>query len=426
MNFSLYPDRSKGNSNPLSYRQLQLETVDLEPEDFRRATLLSDPLNNEAQQWQAYVNTLALFALEKWLGDRNLTLNYQTDSLLQTRVLTSRAISPLKAGDFKLCLLSNESLEDRGIEIPEKMINSPDFAAHFYIFIRVFIEECQAIILGFLRYDKLIKISEKVLESASKINYYKLSLDEFNSEPSHLICNLKYLSPAAIALPEKAPTDSAFERLTHWLERTFAAGDWQPVEELLGNRRPVIQMCLRSDEATEKSLANAVQKFLKQFPIRTNKGDKNRDKFSESPLSNTEISHALARILQTTEDEEIRWQAAELLWEIDPNHPALGVRRAIDLGMQLAGVSVALMVAILPKPNRRIAILLRVYPLGEQCFLPANLKLIGLDEMGQSLFEIRSRERDDYIQFKFTADPGDRFGLEIVLNNATITKHFVV
>ncbi len=198
------------------------------------------------------------------------------------------------------------------------------------------------------------------------------------------------------------------------------------MEELLGNRKPIMTMAFTLDKTTEKLSPKVVKKFLQQFQITEKNRDKTQADLSQPELSDTEVNKALVQILQTTEDEETRWQIAELLWEIDPSHPAAGVRRAIDLGMQLAGVPVALMIAILPKPNQRFAVLSRVYPLQEQRFLPANLKLIGLDEMGQSLFEIRARERDDYIQFKFTADPGDRFSLQVSLNSATVTKDFII
>lgn len=399
------------------YRQLQLETIDLEPDDFEQATLLSHHFSNEAQQWQAHLKILALFALKKWLSDRHLILRDKIDSLLPTQILSSAAIGPLQVGEFKLCLLTNESLVGEGIEIPEKMIKSPNFTAHFYILIQVLVEEEQAIFMGFLRYDKLINQSLK----RTKLGNYELSLAEFNSDSSHLILNLKYLSPAAIKLPE----NTFAEKLTSWLECIFTES-WQPVEELIGNRRPIVQMASILDKKTEKLSPKVVQEFIKQFQISQKDKDKIQVNLSQSELSPTEINNALVQILQTTEDEETRWQAAELLWEIDPSHPATGVRRGIDLGMQLAGASVALIVAILPKQNQRFAILSRVYPLQDQSFLPANLKLIGLDEMGQSLFEIRARQRDDYIQFKFTADPGDRFSLQVSLNSAIVTKHFII
>ena len=404
------------------YRQLQLETIDLEPEDFQQATLLSHKFNTEAQKWQAYLKILALFALKKWLSDRHLTLDNRIESLPPNQIISSEPMSNLQVGGFKVCLLTNENILNEGIEIPGKMINSPDFAAHLYIFIQVLVESEEAILIGFIRHDRLINQSLQTNERGN----YQLSLPELNSDSSHLILNLKYLSPAAIKIPENALTESkSWEKLTSWLEGILREG-WQPVEELLGNRKPIMQMAFSLDKTTEKLSPKVVKKFLKQFQMTQKQRGKIQTDLSQPELSDTEVNKALVNILQTTEDEETRWQVAELLWEIDPSHPAAGVRRAIDLGMQLAGVPVALMIAILPKPNQRFAVLSRVYPLQDQSFLPANLKLIGLDEMGESLFEIRARQRDDYIQFKFTADVGDRFSLQVSLNSATVTKDFII
>ncbi|MDJ0518079.1 MAG: DUF1822 family protein [Trichodesmium sp. MO_231.B1] len=409
-------------TNRQYYRQLQLETIDLEPEDFQQATLLSHKFNNESQKWQAYLKILALFALKRWLSDRHLTLDNRIESLPPNQIISSEPMSNLQVGGFKVCLLTNENIVNERIEIPEKMINSPDFAAHLYVLIQVLVESEEAILIGFIRHDKLINQSLQTNERGN----YQLSLPELNSDSSHLILNLKYLSPAAIKIPENALAESKYwERLTSWLEGILREG-WQPVEEILGNRKPIIQMAFSLEKTTEKLSPKAVKKILKQFQMTQKPRGKIETDLSQTELSDTEVNKALVNILQTTEDEETRWQVAELLWEIDPSHPAAGVRRAIDIGMQLAGVPVALMIAILPKPNQRFAVLSRVYPLQDQSFLPANLKLIGLDEMGESLFEIRARQRDDYIQFKFTADPGDRFSLQIVLNSAIVTKDFII
>ncbi|NES06121.1 MAG: DUF1822 family protein [Okeania sp. SIO2F4] len=409
-------------TNRQYYRQLQLETIDLEPEDFQQATLLSHKFNNESQKWQAYLKILALFALKRWLSDRHLTLDNRIESLPPNQIISSEPMSNLQVGGFKVCLLTNESIVNEGIEIPKEMIYSPDFAAHLYIVIQVLVESEEAILIGLIRYDQLINQSLQKNERGN----HQLSLSELNNDSSHLILNLKYLSPAAIKLPENALAESkSWERLTSWLEGILTEG-WQSVEKIRGNRKPIMQMAFSLDKITEKLSPKVVKNFLKQFQMTQKIRDETQTDLSKPELSDTEVNQALVNILQTTEDEETRWQIAELLWEIDPSHPAAGVRRAIDLGMQLAGVPVALMIAILPKPNQRFAVLSRVYPLQDQRFLPANLKLIGLDEMGESLFEIRARERDDYIQFKFTADPGDRFSLQVSLNSATVTKDFII
>ena len=135
---------------------------------------------------------------------------------------------------------------------------------------------------------------------------------------------------------------------------------------------------------------------------------------------------ALIHLLKNTCNEEIRWKAAELLWEINPQNPAGGIRKAIDLGMYFGKNAVALMVAILPKPDESLAILIRVYPGGSKTHLPPGLQLSGLDTDKNSFFTVQSRNKDNYIQFKFTAEYGDRFNIQVALGDANITERFVV
>ena len=184
---------------------------------------------------------------------------------------------------------------------------------------------------------------------------------------------------------------SQLVNLQKWLEGIFEAG-WRTIDEEFVTK--------------EVSLAPAFRSRTLRF----------RGKSKQE----------LIQILQTTQDEETRWQAAESLWELDPNHPISGVKRAADLGMQLSDHAVALMVAVLPKPDRSMAILLRVYPVESQLRLPPGLQLIGLYEAGNSFFEVQAREKDNYIQFKFTADPGDRFSVKVALDDASITESFVI
>lgn len=85
------------------------------------------------------------------------------------------------------------------------------------------------------------------------------------------------------------------------------------------------------------------------------------------------------------------------------------------------------MVGILPKSDGKMLILLRVYPQGQLSHLPLGLNLIVVDETGNPLFEeVKSRQQDHYMQFKFTADGGDRFSARVVLDDASFTESFIV
>lgn len=104
------------------------------------------------------------------------------------------------------------------------------------------------------------------------------------------------------------------------------------------------------------------------------------------------------------------------------------VRRAklIDLGMQLAGHSIALVVELRPESEQKFDILLQVHPAGSQIFLPQLLQLIVLDETGTIFLEAKARRADNYIQLQFKGTPGERFSVKVALGEISFTESFVI
>lgn len=104
------------------------------------------------------------------------------------------------------------------------------------------------------------------------------------------------------------------------------------------------------------------------------------------------------------------------------------VRRAklIDLGMQLVGHSIALVVELKPESLGKTGILLQVHPAGSQIFLPPLVQLIVLDETGAIFLEAKSRRADNYIQLQFSATAGERFSVKVALGEVSITENFAI
>jgi hypothetical protein len=143
----------------------------------------------------------------------------------------------------------------------------------------------------------------------------------------------------------------------------------------------------------------------------------------------------LLLLMENSTQEHIRWQAAEYLWQIDPYHPQLPVRRMRDLGMNFGGHQIALMIGQMATPDDRTAILLRLCPLGEAADLPGGLKLTLLDRDSQPCPDLankpfqaisRSYPRDRYIQLYFVAERGDLFGASITLKVHQTIEQFIV
>jgi Protein of unknown function (DUF1822) len=147
---------------------------------------------------------------------------------------------------------------------------------------------------------------------------------------------------------------------------------------------------------------------------------------SSGTTSATDLEALLAQLRSVPpEDEERRWKLVERLWSLKPDHPAAGVRRGVDLGLYLDGAAIALVVSVLPKPDGDLAILLRVYPT-QQPHLPTGLQLTGRYESGQAFLEATAREQDNYIQLKFSASSGERFGVQVRHGGGEYMEHFMV
>lgn len=119
---------------------------------------------------------------------------------------------------------------------------------------------------------------------------------------------------------------------------------------------------------------------------------------------------------------------ADVFEETDNDSQNVNARRAklIDLGMQLDGQPVALIVEIIPEPEENISVLLQVQPTGNQTYLPPLLQLIVLDESGETFLEAQARTADNYIQLQFSGNSGERFSVKVALADATVTEDFII
>jgi Protein of unknown function (DUF1822) len=214
--------------------------------------------------------------------------------------------------------------------------------------------------------------------------------------------------------------------LSQWFENIVETG-WQTVEEILdqlATQEPRLVSTDRFGE-TQVGSATAIDDLIE------------RSQTSQDEFTRLEAAQILARLdpgnqqaiatflelLHNAQNNEIRRQAAVDLGKINPEHPEAGIRRAklVDLGLYRVIIAVTLM-PLATKVN----VHLRVYPTGNQPFVPPLLQLMVLDESGRIFLETRSQEGDDYIQLELTGDKGDRFSVKAALGETSITDHFII
>jgi len=96
----------------------------------------------------------------------------------------------------------------------------------------------------------------------------------------------------------------------------------------------------------------------------------------------------------------------------------------IDLGMELAGTTVALIVALPPQSDPEVDVRLQVHPTGSSVYLPEGLKLMLQDESGETIMIAESRDSDNFIQLQFGAELGECFGINVAFGEASVTEKF--
>jgi hypothetical protein len=127
-------------------------------------------------------------------------------------------------------------------------------------------------------------------------------------------------------------------------------------------------------------------------------------------------------------DLAFSFRSADSTLLIDDEQADISVRRAklIDLGMQIAGYPVALIVEVIAALNNKSDIILQVHPTGNQIYLPPLLQLTVLDESGLVFLEAQARSADNYIQLQFSGLPGEQFSVRVALGDASIMEDFIV
>ncbi|MBW4620487.1 MAG: DUF1822 family protein [Cyanosarcina radialis HA8281-LM2] len=440
--------------------------------DRERAKSATQNYSNETGRNNAFIDRLCLNALTAWMQD-NLELEdspsvFPDEASLASiwEVVNGTAID---LGSKRIVLIPSDAIDTEELAVPQEWVDIPNWAADYYLPVRVDLDNRYLHIWGFVSRQTLKAKSnyEPIYRSYHLDRYYLIedldvlwtSLDLCdekgnveklptlsNIEAKDLIEKLSKPSPYSPRLDAKfeqwgallndrrwlqelyerrlslaIPTFSnRLVQLSSWLDGAIQTG-WQNIEELLSIKPLTPEFRGKTVKGIQLETSEQIQKAIAQLY---------NSQTEVAFPANLKSEEALVHLLQNTNNETIRWQAAEYLWALDPHHPGIPARRVRNLGVQLKGNSVALMVGVMRKPNRQVAVLLRAYPMGDRNYVPPGLQLTGLDDNGTPIPRLEAVARkeplDECIQLYFSADVGDRFGVRVALENATIAEHFMV
>jgi Protein of unknown function (DUF1822) len=92
---------------------------------------------------------------------------------------------------------------------------------------------------------------------------------------------------------------------------------------------------------------------------------------------------------------------------------------------QLNRHQVALLVELMPNDSSQVDIWVKLCPMNHYPYLPEDLEIRVLDEQGMAVMQAQSRQTD-MLQLKFQGAMGERFSIEIALNDINLVETFVI
>ncbi len=269
-----------------------------------------------------------------------------------------------------------------------------------------------------------VRSLELEIASQSNLEFHQREHIWFYSLNPSAIVNIADLMEQTIAV-EREFIDLARIRtsLSTWFQQIIEP-EWQERNHV-DRRTPI---ATRSDDADDDLTLTIEQIKSIDDEVRRRQLIK---KLAYIATSHHQAIETLIQSIVTTQDEETLWVAVDSLRQIDLEHPHAGIRRSksIDLGTNLNFV-----VNIVPRFDRRtnnqsrarFGILLQVYPDRDNTYLPANLKLIVRDEIGDDLTEVVARSIDRCIQLKLSGTQTEIFSVCLELDGIESISDFII
>ena len=409
---------------------LQIETAEQE-----KAWQLSQHHSNKIAIYNAYLNRVCLNSLLTWFAESLQESTFfpevfhSKENLLSILEVVNGTV--IKVGATRIVLIPTETINIEELCVPQEWVDINTWAADYYISVQVILDgddDTWIRVCGFATHLQLKNIG-KYNESDRT---YSLPIEQLTENFTLLFATLG-LSRLAEVPPEVTLSAAEAQNLLQTLSdasvyfpRLHSDVSFAQWAGLISNEQWRKQL-YNQRLGEEKNTVFTAPEYSPSSVEAINNVSVN------SPLIQVNLSQWFQSLFAAG------WQPIEEVLILQLGGSAFGFRssfpnrrtsvngvKLIDLGIQLGGQSLALMLAVSQEKEERIAIIVQVHPTGNEKYLPPNLKLMLL-ESGEVIQQIQSRSRDYYIQLnRFTGLTGTCFSLQLTLDNFSITEDFSI
>jgi Protein of unknown function (DUF1822) len=388
--------------------------IDISPEEREKAwqQTQNQRYSNAASRWNAYLNCLCLNTFTRWIKeepDLQETLKvWSTDASLPSFWDVVNG-TKLTLGETALVLIPRDKSAFSEFRIPQEWVDIPNWAGNYYLAVSLNLEAGWMRVWGYATHEKIKKLGRgDRLDRTYVLEPEDLIADINVIWVARELFAAKKLAVEPLPTLSKEQTEKLLEQLSHQTDYSprldVSFEQWAAIVANGESRQQLYQLRLANQNiAPNQPKANNLSLWLQNI---FDGGWQSVD----TMLGKQEKTLAF----QFRTDEAL-------------NDISVKGLKLIDLGMDLKGNAVMLLVGLTPEIDKKVNIRVQLYPARGETYLPPNLKLGLLSQSGVTLQEVESRSQDNYIQLKrFKSPAGKGFTIQVALGDVRIKEDFVL
>jgi Protein of unknown function (DUF1822) len=396
--------------------------IDISPEEREKAWQQTQHqrYSNAASRWNAYLNCLCLNTFTLWIQeepDLQETLKFWPSEVSLPSFWDVVNGTKLTLGETELVLIPTDKSAFSEFRIPQEWVDIPGWASHYYLAANLNLEAGWMRVCGYATREQIKKkgrCGHEVWRQPDRTDR------TYVLDPEDLIADLNVMWVARELFPAKKLAVNPLPTLSK-----------EQTDKILQQLSQQIDYSPRLDLPFEQwaSLIANDENRQKLYQLRLAKQN-----IVPNQLTATNLSLWLHNIF------EVGWQSVDTILGAQRETLAFQFRtnaalndvsvkglKLIDLGMDLKGNAVMLLVGLTPEIDEKVNIRVQLYPAKGETYLPPNLKLGLLSPSGVTLQEVESRSQDNYIQLKrFKSPAGKGFSIQVTLGDVSIKEDFVL
>jgi len=369
--------------------------------------------SHPAASWNAYLNSLCLHIFLAWLKEdpdlRETVKLWLDDEQLPS--VWEVVNGTMLIGDTKMVLIPSDKTNLQELRIPQEWVDIPNWAGNYYLAVQLNLEERWFGVWGYATHQQIRE--EAKYDSLDRT--YSLDVEDLITD-LNVMWVARELCPALkVEVKPLSISNTQVDKLLEQLSKqTFYSPRLDAPFEMWG-------ALLAVDEYRQRL-----------YQRRLENHHSNQVECSQMKANN--LSQWFENIF------EVGWQSFDALissqqktlavqFRSDTALNDLRVKKAklIDLGMELGGTAVVLLLGLTSELDEKISIRVQLHPGNEEIYLPPHLRLLLLSESGKILQEVESRNHDHLIQLKkFKSHPGKNFSIKIAFGDISIKENFVL